>query len=57
MEKKDIWIGTDVGKKNCVAAVDFPTAGSSFSRRKVADLPAFEFENSLVGVKKNAEVD
>ena len=52
MEKKDIWIGTDVGKKNCVAAVDFPTAGSSFSRRKVADLPAFEFENSLVGVKK-----
>ena len=41
-----------MGKKNCVAAVDFPTAGSSFSRRKVADLPAFEFENSLVGVKK-----
>ncbi len=52
MEKKDIWIGTDVGKINCVAAVDFPTVGTTFYRRKVIDLPTFEFENSLVGVRK-----
>ena len=52
MEKKDIWIGIDVGKNTCVAAVDFPKVGTTFQRRKVVDLPVLEFENTLTGVKK-----
>ena len=52
MSKKSVWIGIDVGKETCVAAVDFPNFESKIQRKKVMDLDVIEFKNSQGGVNK-----
>ena len=52
MINKSVWIGIDVGKTTCVAAVDFPSFGEHVSRRKVMKLPVLEFKNSQGGVNR-----
>jgi len=53
MSKKSVWIGIDIGKETCVAAVDFPNFESKIQRKKVMDLDVLEFKNSQGGVKYN----
>lgn len=52
MSKKTIWIGVDVGKSFCVAAIDMPGIEGRCPRCKVTELPSFEFDNTLSGLKK-----
>jgi len=52
MSNRSVWIGLDVGKSNCVAAVDFPAFEDRVDRRKVMELPTLEFTNSQGGINK-----
>lgn len=52
MRNKVIWIGIDVGKSTCVAALDRPSIDGVWERIPVMELPILTFANTQGGVKK-----
>ena len=50
MSNKLVWIGIDVGKNTCVAAIDFPEFLDKISRKNVMGLPTMEFKSSQGGI-------